>query len=173
MPFAIYSKQQPTQAKLVSSTARHRKARPRGSLGCPSLIVSDSWIRELTRNFRLSARAADLLACPPHLLHKNCLSCSYHTSPALQPLGEDVRHFIRCPKGLRLRKALFYLTAGAGRRDELAYILERCNIHVIAERPRGHIGKCRASCSKKARSSSNNQTSPSPTLMAQDRLLIL
>ena len=50
----------------------------------------------------ISARAADLLACPPHLLHKHCFSCSYHTSPTLQPLDDDARHFVRCPKGLRL-----------------------------------------------------------------------
>jgi len=81
----------------------------------------------------ISARAADLLACPPHLLHKHCFSCSYHTSPTLQPLGDDARHFVRCPKGLRLHSTFF------GRvRDELAYILERCNIRVMAERPGSH-----------------------------------
>ena len=81
----------------------------------------------------ISARAADLLACPPHLLHKHCLSCSYHTSPTLQPLGDDARHFVRCPKGLRLHS-----TVSDRVRDELAYILERCNIRIIAERQGSH-----------------------------------
>ena len=70
-------------------------------------------------------RAADLLACPPHLLHKHCLSCSYHTSPTLQPLGDDARHFVRCPKGLRLHS-----TVSDRVRDD--------NIRVIAERPGSH-----------------------------------
>jgi len=73
----------------------------------------------------ISARAADLLACPPHLLHKHCLSCSYHTSPTLQPLGDDARHFVRCPKGLRLHS-----TVSDRVRDD--------NIRVIAERPGSH-----------------------------------
>ena len=102
-----------------------------------------SWLTRMPKSDRfrfldsgidpISARAADLLACPPHLLHKNCLSCSYHPSPALQPLGEDARHFVRCPKGLRLHS-----TVSDRVRDELAYILERCNIRVIAERPGSH-----------------------------------
>ena len=83
----------------------------------------------------ISARAANLLACPSHLLHKHGLSCFYHTSPALQPLGDDARHFVNCPKGLRLHS-----TVSDRVRDELAYmyILERCNIRVIAERPGSH-----------------------------------
>ena len=81
----------------------------------------------------ISARAADLLASPPRLLHKNCLSCSFYTSPTLQPLGEDTRHFVRCPKGLRLHSSVSERV-----RDQLAYILERCNIGVIAERPGSH-----------------------------------
>ena len=58
LPFAIYSKQQSIQANRVSSMVRARvtargKARPRGSLGCPSLTVFVTcWIRELTQ-FRL------------------------------------------------------------------------------------------------------------------------
>ena len=102
-----------------------------------------SWLTRMPKSVRfrfldsgidpISARAADLLACPPHLLHKHCLSCSYHTSPALQPLGDDARHFVNCPKGLRLHS-----TVSDRVRDELAYILERCNIRVIAERPGSH-----------------------------------
>ena len=102
-----------------------------------------SWLTRMPKSVRfrfldsgidpISARAADLLACPPHLLHKHCLSCSYHTSPALQPLGDDARHFVRCPKGLRLHS-----TVSDRVRDELAYILERCNIRIIAERPGSH-----------------------------------
>jgi hypothetical protein len=42
LPFASYSTQQPIQANRVSSMARHRKAHPRGSLGCPNLTVSVS-----------------------------------------------------------------------------------------------------------------------------------
>ena len=73
-------------------------------------------------------------ACPPYLLHKSYLSCSYHTTPALQPLvGEDACHYVRCPKGLRLHS-----TVSDRVRDELAYILERCNIRIIAERPGSH-----------------------------------
>ena len=49
------------------------------------------------------------------------------------PIGEDARHFVRCPKGLRLHS-----TVSDRVRDELAYILERCNIRVIAERPGSH-----------------------------------
>ena len=63
----------------------------------------------------------------------NCLSCSYHTSFAFQPLGEDAQHFVGCPKGLRLHSAVSDRV-----KDELAYILERCNIRVIAERPGSH-----------------------------------
>ena len=87
----------------------------------------------------ISARAADLLACPPHLLHKHCISCSYHTSPTLQPLGEDARHFVRCPKGLRL-----HTTVSDRVRDELAYILERCNIRIVAHRQRRYGDAARA-----------------------------
>ena len=85
------------------------------------------------------ATAADLLAGPPHLLHTNCLSCSYHTSPDLQPLGEDARHFVRCAQGLRRSELrLQHSTISDRVRDELAYILERCNIRVITERPGSH-----------------------------------
>ena len=42
----------------------------------------------------LSARAADLLACPPHLLDKNCLSCSFQPGLDRVPLGTDGRHFV-------------------------------------------------------------------------------
>ena len=110
--------------------ARHRKARPRGSLGCPSISFP---IPRYSGIDPISARAADLLACPPHLLHKSCLSCSYHTIPALQPLGEEARHYVRCPKGLRLHNPVSDRV-----RDELAHILERCNTRIIAERPGPH-----------------------------------
>ena len=42
----------------------------------------------------ISARAADLLACPPHLLGKNCLSCSFQPGLDRVPLGTDGRHFV-------------------------------------------------------------------------------
>ena len=42
----------------------------------------------------ISARAADLLACPPHLLDKNCLSCSFQPGLDRVPLGTDGRHFV-------------------------------------------------------------------------------
>ena len=40
----------------------------------------------------ISARAADLLACPPHLLDKDCLSCSFQPGLDRVPLGTDARH---------------------------------------------------------------------------------
>ncbi len=102
-----------------------------------------SWLTRIPKSERfrfldsgidpISARAADLLESPPHILHKNCLSCSYHTSPAFQPLGKDAWHFVRCPNGLKLHS-----TFSDRVRDELAYNLERCNIRVIAERPGSH-----------------------------------
>ena len=46
--------------------------------------------------------AADLLACPPHLVDKNCLSCSFQPGLTLEPLETDACHFVRCRKGLRL-----------------------------------------------------------------------
>ena len=63
----------------------------------------------------ISARVAFLLACPPHLIEKNCLSCSFHSGPTPQPLGPDARHYVRCPKGLRLHN-----TASDRARDELS-----------------------------------------------------
>ena len=64
-----------------------------------------SWLTRMPKSDRfrfldsgidpISARAADLLAYPPYLLHTSCLFCSYHTTPALQPLGEDARHYVR------------------------------------------------------------------------------
>ena len=49
------------------------------------------------------------------------------------PLGTDACHFVRCRKGLRLH------SAGSDRvRDELCFILERCRIGTIAERPSSH-----------------------------------
>merc|ERR1712070_144421 len=52
------------------------------------------------------APAADLLACPPHLVDKNCLSCSFQPGLTLEPLGTDARHFVRCRKGLCLHGAV-------------------------------------------------------------------
>ena len=46
------------------------------------------------------------------------------------PLGTDARHFVRCHKGLRLHGAVSDKV-----RDELCFILERCGIRTIAERP--------------------------------------
>ena len=78
----------------------------------------------------ISARAADLLACPPHLLDKDCLSCSFQPGLDRVPLGTDARHFVHCRKGLRLHGAVSDKV-----RDELCFILERCGIRTIAERP--------------------------------------
>ena len=47
----------------------------------------------------ISTRAADLLACPPHLLDKNCLSCSFQLGLDRVPLGTDGRRFVHCRKG--------------------------------------------------------------------------
>ena len=66
----------------------------------------------------ISARAAYLLACPPHLVDKNCLSCSFQPGLTLVPLGTDARHFVRCRKGLRLHGAVSDRV-----RDELCSLL--------------------------------------------------
>ena len=84
----------------------------------------------------ISARAADLLACSPHLLDTNCLyraPSNQQVSPEYIPLGTDARHFVRCRKGLRLHGAVSDKV-----RDELCFILERCGIRTIAERPLSH-----------------------------------
>ena len=80
-----------------------------------------------------SARAADLLACPPHLLDKDCLSCSFQPGLDRVPLGSDARHYVHCRKGLRLHGAVSDKV-----RDELCFILERCGIPLVAERPGSH-----------------------------------
>ena len=161
MHFAIYFKQHPIQANLVSLMARHRKARPRGSLGCPSISFP---IPRYSGIDPISARAADLLACPPHLLHKSCLSCSYHITPDLQPLGEDARHYdyVRCPKGLRL-PALSLIGLSLTGSEMNSPIFSIGVTSALLSSDQGPIGKCRASCSVKAHSSSNNQISSSPT----------
>ena len=79
------------------------------------------------------APAADLLACPPHLVDKNCLSCSFQPGLTLEPLGTDARHFVRCRKGLCLHGAVNDRV-----RDELCFIFERCKIRLIADRPGSH-----------------------------------
>ena len=81
----------------------------------------------------LSARAADLLACPPHHIGKDCLSCSFQPGLDRVPLGTDARHYVHCRKGLRLHGAVSDKV-----RDELCFILERCGIRLIAERPQSH-----------------------------------
>jgi len=81
----------------------------------------------------LSARAADLLACPPHLIDKDCLSCSFQPGLGSIPLGSDARHYVQCRKGLRLHGAVSDKV-----RDELCTILERCGIPLVAERPGSH-----------------------------------
>ena len=81
----------------------------------------------------ISTRATDLLACPPHLLGKNCLSCSFQPGLDRVPLGADGRHFVHCRKGLRLHGAVSDKV-----RDELCFILERCGVRVVAERPSSH-----------------------------------
>ena len=75
----------------------------------------------------------DLLACPPHLLGKNCLSCSFQPGLDRVPLGTDGRHFVHCRRGLRLHGAVSDKV-----RDELCFVLERCGIRVVAERPSSH-----------------------------------
>ena len=47
----------------------------------------------------ISTRAADLLACPPQLLDKNCLSCSFQLGLDRVPLGTDGRRFVHCRTG--------------------------------------------------------------------------
>ena len=68
-----------------------------------------------------------------HLLDKNCLSCSFQPSLDRVPLGSDGRHFVHCRKGLRLHGAV-----SDKARDELCFVLERCGIRTIAERPLSH-----------------------------------
>jgi len=48
-------------------------------------------------------------------------------------LGTDARHLVRCRKGLRLHGAVSDRV-----RNELCFILERCGIRTIAERPGSH-----------------------------------
>ena len=101
----------------------------------------------------ISARAADLLACPPHLLDKDCL----FFQPGLDrvPLGTDARHYVHCRKGLvtcglRLRGAVSDKV-----RDELCFILERCGIRTVeynSRRTRG-AGLYRWQCQNGCRQS--------------------
>lgn len=50
LAFCVNINQHPVQAELGFSMDPHCKARPRGSLGCRSQVVSDSWSRELTQS---------------------------------------------------------------------------------------------------------------------------
>ena len=80
----------------------------------------------------ISARAADLLACPPHLLGGNCAHCS-HAEKRSVPLEDDARHFVSCRKGLRLHSAVSDRV-----RDVLVDLLQAAGSKVIAERPGSH-----------------------------------
>ena len=118
-----------TRARRDFLMAPPKMVRLRGMSECPRRAASVILSRELTR----SARAADLLACPPHLLDKDCLSCSFQPGLDRIPLGTDARHYVLCRKGLRLHGAVSDKV-----RDELCFILERCGIRTIAERPQSH-----------------------------------
>ena len=80
----------------------------------------------------ISARAADLLACPPHLLGGHCPHCSHAESRPV-PLGDDARHFVNCRKGLRLHCAVSDRV-----RDTLVDLLQAAGEKVVAERPGSH-----------------------------------
>ena len=80
----------------------------------------------------ISARAADLLACPPHLLGGHCPHCSHAESRPV-PLGDDARHFVNCRKGLRLHCAVSDRV-----RDTLVDLLQAAGEKVVAERPGTH-----------------------------------
>ena len=84
----------------------------------------------------ISARAADLLACPPHLVDKNCLLCPFQPGLTLVPLGTDARHFVRCRKAAPPPWCCAAVSDKV--RNELSFILERCGIRTIAERPSSH-----------------------------------
>ena len=129
-PFVIPFRPRPSLAKLDSLMAPRSKDRLRGMLECLSPSNSAILKREQTA---ISARAADLLACPPHLVDKNGLSCSFQPGLTLEPLGTDARHFARCRKGLRLHGAVSDRV-----RDEPCFILERCRTRIIAERLGSH-----------------------------------
>jgi len=84
----------------------------------------------------ISARAADLLACPPRIsLIKTAYRAPSNQVLTVYPseVGTDARHFVHCLKGLRLHGAISDKV-----RDELCFILERCGIRTIAERPQSH-----------------------------------
>ena len=105
LPSLMCFKPRLTRARRDSLMAPLSMDRRRGMLECPSPSDSAISSREATRS-QISARAADLLACPPHLLDKNFLSCSFQPGLTRVPLGTDARHFVRCRKGLRLHGAV-------------------------------------------------------------------
>ena len=80
----------------------------------------------------ISAKAADLLACPPHLLGCLCTPCTHRTGLPT-PHGADGRHFVNCPRGLRLHCAVSDRV-----RDVLVDLLVAAGLNVIAERPGSH-----------------------------------
>ena len=84
----MHSTQRPIPAWLGSLMDPPRKARPRGILECRSQI--DSGFSKLES---ILTQAADLLARPPRLVDKNCLSCFFYTGPTPRPLGLDARHY--------------------------------------------------------------------------------
>ena len=62
------------------------------------------------------ALAADLLVRPPGCDY--CRTCAPATGDGLQPVGLDGRHWISCPRGLRLQRSVHHPV-----RDTLAWLL--------------------------------------------------
>ena len=105
--------------------------RLRGLLECPKRGASAILSKKLTRS-----QLGRLIYSPAphaHLIGKDCLSCSFQPGLDRVPLGTDARHYVHCRKGLRLHGAVSDKV-----RDELCFILERCGIRSIAERPQSH-----------------------------------
>jgi hypothetical protein len=134
-PFWMSIKPRLTRARRDSSMAPLSLDRRRGTLECPS--PSDSAISSRDQGTDpISARAADLLACPPHFVDKNCLLCPFQPGLTLVPLGTDARHFVRCRKAAPPPWCCAAVSDKV--RNELSFILERCGIRTIAERPSSH-----------------------------------
>ena len=71
--------------------------------------------------------------CTVHICVQLYISCSFQPGLDRVSLGTDARHFVHCRKGHRLHGAVSDKV-----RDELCFILERCGIRTIAERPLSH-----------------------------------
>ena len=91
--FVMFFKPRPSLAKRYSLMTPLSKDRLRGMLECLSPISSVSAIlnRESTITDPILALAADLLACPPHVVDKNCLLCSFQPAGFTQCLLELMR----------------------------------------------------------------------------------